>query len=144
MHIPKEDLPVRLEGPGTTLRSTSGSTGGSGWGHMAVSYAELPAGTDLGPLLEGLANNSCHSPHWGYILKGSIHVRYTGGREEVVRAGEVFYLPSGHTAWLDEDSTFVEFSPEKEYGEVLSAVADKSIGIVIYWTWQEHRSTFEH
>ena len=65
MHESKDRLPVKLEGPDTTLR------GISGWGNMSIAYAELPAGTDLGPLLEGLANNACHCPHWGYLVKGT-------------------------------------------------------------------------
>ncbi len=120
MREPKENLPVRLEGPGTTLRAKGG------WGNMSIAYAELPAGTDLGPLLAGLANDLCHCPHWGYLLKGSIHVRYSDGTEELLREGDVFYLPPGHTAWLDEDSAFVEFSPDKEYSEVLDHVVKKA------------------
>jgi len=51
------------------------------------------------------------SRHRGTVLKGSIHVRYADGREEVVRAGDVYHWPPGHTVWVDEDYEAVEFSP---------------------------------
>jgi len=37
-----------------------------GYGGMTIAFNEVPAGTDLTPLLEGLDNNSRHRPHWGY------------------------------------------------------------------------------
>lgn len=120
MHEPKESLPIKLEGPGTALRTKGG------WGKMSAAYAELPAGTDLRPLLKGLADDACQCPHWGYVLKGSIHVRYTDDSEEVIGAGEIFYLPPGHTAWLDEETAFVEFSPTEGYDEVLAHVLQKA------------------
>ena len=120
MHKPKESLPVRLEGPNTKLCAVHG------WGKMSIAYGQMPAGTDLGPLLQGLTNDACHCPHWGYILKGSLHVRYTDGSEEVVSAGEVFYLPPGHTGWMDEETAYIEFSPDPEYKEVLNHVLKKA------------------
>jgi hypothetical protein len=53
------------------------------------------------------------------VLKGSIHVRYAGGREETVRAGDVYYWPPGHTVRVDEDYEAVEFSPSGPMGEVI-------------------------
>ncbi len=120
MHEPKEKLPIQLEGPGTILRAQGG------WGAMSVTYAELPAGADLGPLLKGLAHDACQCPHWGYVLKGRFHVRYGDGAEEAITAGELFYLAPGHTAWFEEDSAFVEFSPDVEYAEVLAHVLKKA------------------
>jgi hypothetical protein len=89
---------------------------------MAVAYAELPAGTDLGPLLKGLPADVCGCPHWGYLLSGRITVGYSDGSAEEIVAGQVFYLPSGHTAKIEEDAAFVEFSPESDYVPVLEHV----------------------
>ena len=50
-------------------------------------------------------------PHWGYVLKGTIRVHYTDGREETLRLGELYYLRPGHVPVFEEDSAFVEFSP---------------------------------
>jgi hypothetical protein len=119
MHQLKQDLPVTMEAPGTKMHNASG------WGGMVVGYIELPAGTDFTPLLEGLPNDKCQCPHWGYVTKGAIHLRYADGAEEVTAAGEVFYRPAGHTAWVEEDTALIDFSPEKEHKEVTDHVARK-------------------
>ena len=45
------------------------------------------------PLLEGLPDDRCECPHWGYIVEGSIHVRYADGTEDVNRSGDLYYWP---------------------------------------------------
>ena len=118
MKMSKEDLPVVMEMPVAKFRVAE-------WDSMAVAYVTLKAGVDATPLLEGLPGNNCHCAHWGYILTGAIHVRYTNGDEEVCKAGEVFYWPAGHTVWVKEDTTFVEFSPKKELKEVYAHIGKK-------------------
>jgi hypothetical protein len=43
-------------------------------------------------------------------------------REEVLRAGDLYYLPSGHTAIVEEDFESVEFSPPAGHEQVLDAI----------------------
>jgi hypothetical protein len=81
-----------------------------------------PPGTDFTPLLRGLPQDQCQSPHWGYVLRGSIHLRYANGDEELTQAGEVFYWPGGHTGWTEEGTTFLEFSPADQIKPVLEHV----------------------
>ena len=119
MKIQKENIPVTMQAPGTTMR------GLPGYGGMTVAFNEIPAGTDFTPLLEGLKNNSCHCPHWGYVVEGVIRVKYDNGTEEILRAGDVFYLPPGHTAIVEEDLKFLDFSPEKELKEVMDHINNK-------------------
>ena len=45
MKMKKEDIPVTMEAPGTIMR------GLSGYGGMTVAFNEIPAGTDMSPLL---------------------------------------------------------------------------------------------
>ena len=59
------------------------------------------------------------------MIEGKLGIRYKDGSEELVAAGSVFYLPPGHTAWMDEDTAFIDFSPEKEYAEVVEHVTSK-------------------
>jgi hypothetical protein len=113
------DLPSLMDSPGATVRSTP-------WGGMACSYAEVGQGTDLAPALRGLPDDMCPCPHWGYILKGAVRIRYTDGREEVLRAGEMYYLPPGHVPIFEEDTAFVEFSPQGEYDELLTHMGLKA------------------
>ena len=42
--------------------------------------------------------------------------------EEVLRAGDLYYLPSGHTAVVEEDYEAVEFSPPAAYEQVLDVI----------------------
>lgn len=119
MHIKLENLPVIMEAPGIKMRVQDGLGG------MAVAYNEMPPMPSTPNLLEGLPNDSCPCSHWGYMLKGSMHLRYDNGDEEVVHAGEVFYFPAGHIGWSEEEIAWLEFSPEKEMKEVLAHVGRK-------------------
>jgi hypothetical protein len=119
MKIKKEDLPVIMEAPGTKMRALPNCGG------ITLGYNELPKGTDFTPLLKGLQNDSCHSPHWGYVLEGKMQIIYDDGKQELVSAGEVFYWPAGHTAIVQEDLKFLEFSPSKEFTEVITHVSNK-------------------
>ena len=95
------------------------------WDKMAVAYVKMTAGADATPLLQGLPDDKCQCPHWGYILKGAIHVRYKNGDEEKCQAGEVFYWPAGHTVWVEEDTSFVEFSPKQQLKDVYDHIGKK-------------------
>jgi len=116
MKLKKEDIPVVMQAPGTIMRLQPGL------GNMTVAYHELPKGTDFTPLLKGLDNDSCHCPHWGYIFEGTFRFIYDDGGEEVFEAGDVFYAHAGHTAIVDVDVRFVDFSPTKELDEVMTHV----------------------
>lgn len=118
MKLLKEKMPVALKLPVATFRVSE-------WGDSAVAYVEMSAGADASPLLKGLPNDMCACPHWGYMLKGAIHVRYTDGKEEICKAGEMFHWPAGHTVWVEEDTSFVEFSPRKELKKVYDHVGEK-------------------
>lgn len=115
----KEEMPVALDLPGAKFRVSE-------WEDMAVAYVELDAGADATPLLEGLPNDKCDCPHWGYMLKGAIHLKYKDGSEEVCKAGEMFYWPDGHTVWVKEDTAFVEFSPKNKLKKVYDHIGEKA------------------
>jgi len=118
MKLRREEIPIALELPVATFRVAE-------WDNMAVGYVKLTAGADATPLLEGLPNDKCQCPHWGYILDGAIHVRYNDGKEEVCHAGDMFYWPPGHTVWVEKDTSFVEFSPRSELKEVYDHIGKK-------------------
>lgn len=94
-------------------------TRGEEWGGLSVRNIDLPAGADLRPLLAGLPGDRCACAHWGYILEGSITLRYADGTEETSKAGDAYYWPGEHTAWTDEGVKFVELSPADEIRPVL-------------------------
>lgn len=94
-------------------------TRGIEWGEQLVRHVDLPAGTDFTPLFVGLPGDLCQCPHWGVVERGAIHVRFADGTEEVVRAGEVYFWPAGHTGWTDEGVAFLEISPAAQLRPVL-------------------------
>ena len=119
MRIAKSDVPVRLSVPGATARQTGDFGDAAGLGTMAGEYFSLAAGTDIAPLLKGLKDDLCQSPHWGYVLQGRVTVTFKGGASEVTSGGDLFYWPPGHTVRVDEDAEVVLFSPRHEHAHVI-------------------------
>jgi hypothetical protein len=103
----------------------NGFTNLSGLGGMSVGYMEIPAPADFTPFFEGLPGNMCNSPHWGYVIEGALRIRYSGGKEETVNAGEVFYWPAPHTGIVDKNVKFIDFSPDRKFIPVMDHLAKK-------------------
>ncbi|MBD3332416.1 cupin domain-containing protein [candidate division GN15 bacterium] len=119
MKMRKEDMPIEVDLPVATFRARE-------WDEMTVAFVTLAAGADATPLLEGLPGNRCQCPHWGYMLKGAIHVTYDDGETEVCRAGDMFHWRAGHTVRVDEDTSFLEFSPGDELRKVYDHIGEKA------------------
>jgi hypothetical protein len=115
MRMTKDELPVLLENGPVVIRAID-------WGGQRVLMGSLPAGLDATPLLAGLPDDKCPCPHWGYVLTGRIRVTYTDGTTETLQAGDFFYMPPGHAPVVEEDAEFIEFTPPKEYDEVLAVL----------------------
>jgi mannose-6-phosphate isomerase-like protein (cupin superfamily) len=75
-----------------------------------VTFREDADGT---PLLKGLPDDRCQCPHWGYVLKGRLTFRFAD-HDEVVEAGDAFYLPPGHIPLAEAGSEYLQFSPSDE------------------------------
>lgn len=112
MRAPIKEIPVEMKIDAIETR-------GQNWGGQLVRHLDLPPGVDFTPLFKGLPGDMSQCPHWGYVLAGSIHLRYADGTEEVTKAGELYAWPGGHTGWTDEGVTFAEFSPVEELQPVL-------------------------
>ncbi len=103
----------------------NGFTNVSGLGGMSIGYMEVPGPADFTPMFEGLPENMCSSPHWGYVIDGSLRIKYPGGKEETVSAGEAFYWPAPHTGVVDKSVKFVDFSPDHQFIPVMDHLAKK-------------------
>ena len=93
---------------------------------LAAACTRIPKGFDLDSVLRGLPDNMCPCPHWGYMLEGRMLVRYADGSEEVVRAGDVYYVRAGHTAVIEEDTVSLDFSPVGPWRKLMRHVAAKT------------------
>ena len=116
MHTTIPDMPLEMKVDEIETRSCEG-------GGILARHIHLPAGVDFTPLFKGLPGDLCQSAHWGYIVEGSIRVRYADGTEELNSAGDVYYWPAGHTGWTEEGVTFLEWSPTADIQPVLEHLA---------------------
>lgn len=128
MRQTKDDVPTRIDTPDATARQREGFGDARGYGELSGEYFTLAAGTDIAPLLEGLEDDACQCPHWGYVLEGALTVRYTDGSEETDVAEDLFYWPPGHTVRADENSEIVLFSPQDEHTAVIDHMLAKMGG----------------
>src|SRR3954471_7940594 len=79
-----------------------------------VNFTSFAEDLDATPLLKGLPDDRCQCPHWGYLVSGRITYRFAD-HDEVVEAGDAFYLPPGHIPVSHEPGTLcVQFSPTEE------------------------------
>ncbi|TRX71454.1 cupin domain-containing protein [Carboxylicivirga sp. M1479] len=125
MKIAKEDVPVKINTPVAVARQKTEFGDATGYGKISGEYFTLKAGTDFSPLLEGLKDDKCQTPHWGFVIKGDITVEYTNKSQETVTTGDLFYWPPGHTVMVNNDSDIVLFSPQKEHTEVMDHILCK-------------------
>jgi hypothetical protein len=119
MRIAKNDVPVKIQVPGATARQKTDFGDASGYSAMGGEYFSLGAGTDITPLLKGLEGDLCQSPHWGYLIEGTVTVTFDDGQSEEVSAGDLFYWPPGHTVRADADAEIILFSPQHEHTQVI-------------------------
>ena len=128
MHIAKQDIPVRIDVPGAIARQKTEFGNAAGYGTISGEYFSLAAGTDIAPLLQGLENDLCQSPHWGYVLQGTLTVTYANGTNEEINGGDLFYWPPGHTVKVAQDAEVILFSPQHEHSEVIDHMLGKMGG----------------
>lgn len=119
MHEKTGELPMLIESEAATVRQMPGFGAATEYGELGAEYMEFAAGTDVTPLLEGLPGDLCASPHWGYMIEGSVVLTYDDGSEEPTAGGELFYWRPNHTLRAEEDTKLVLFSPAHEHVEVL-------------------------
>lgn len=128
MHISRNDIPRRIDAPGAVARVQTEFGDATGYGKISGEYFSLGAGADIAPLLKGLEGDLCQAPHWGYILQGELTVTYADASEEVVKSGDLFYWPPGHTVRVAEDAEIILFSPQDEHVKVLDHMRGKMTG----------------
>src|ERR1051326_5068809 len=111
----REDVPATIELEEAVVQETE-------WADIHVGFETYNEEFDIAPLLKGLPDDRCQCPHWGYVLKGRMRVRYAD-HEEVVQAGNAYYMAPGHLPVCGESTELVEFSPKGEYQKTMEVVA---------------------
>ena len=85
MHAAKGVLQRETLGPGYETEVVE-------WGPCTAYFERIAGGTTFDAYYD-----RCDCPHWGYIFKGKVRFAYADGHDEVVGAGEMYYVPPGHT-----------------------------------------------
>lgn len=91
-----------------------------------VDFVSIRQDSDLAPLLKGLPGDRCPCPHWGYLFKGTIIVRYAD-HEEICQAGDAYYMAPGHAPEARAGSEFVQFSPAAELAAVHAVMQQNAL-----------------
>jgi len=91
------------------------------WGQMHVEYDVFKKRFDVTPFLKGLPNDRDPCPHWGIVIKGQATIKYDG-KQEVVKAGDAFYAPPGHTGSFEAGTELWEFSPMDKLQKTMEVI----------------------
>jgi hypothetical protein len=90
-------------------------------GDYTVSFETFREDADAAPLMNGLPDARCQSPHWGYVVRGRLTLTYAD-RTEIYEAGDAYYAPPGHTPAVTAGTEVIEFSPTDAYGRTMEIV----------------------
>src|SRR6476646_4914925 len=90
-------------------------------GGYTVAFETFREDADGTPLFKGPPGDRCQSPHWGYIVAGSVTFRFED-HDEVYEAGDAYYAPPGHVPVSTAGSEVVEFSPSGDYERTMEVV----------------------
>jgi hypothetical protein len=87
-----------------------------------VGFEHFREDADATPLFKGLPDDRCQSPHWGYVVGGSVTFKYAD-HDETYETGDAYYAPPGHIPVIKGGTEVIEFSPAELYGQTMEAVA---------------------
>lgn len=90
-------------------------------GDYTIAFETYTEDADLSGFFDGLPDNRCQCPHWGYVLQGKVAFHY-GDHSEIIEAGHAYYIPPGHTPQIFSGTEVVEFSPTVELEQTMEVV----------------------
>src|SRR5436190_3131392 len=90
-------------------------------GGYTVGFETFRDDADDAPLMKGLPDDRCQSPHWGYVVAGKVTFTFSD-RVEEYEAGDAYYAEAGHTPAVEAGTEVIEFRPTEEYGKTLEVL----------------------
>ena len=93
------------------------------WADHALAFEVVPKGFPPGgdKAFDGLPENLCQCPHWGYLLKGKAQLTLADGRQFIINEGDLYYAPPGHQIYALEDFENIEFNPAEAARKTMEA-----------------------
>jgi hypothetical protein len=86
-----------------------------------VEFDSFLGDMDGAPFLKGAPDDQCQCPHWGYVFKGKLTMRFSD-RDETYEAGDAFYAPPGHTPMLYKGAEVLWFHPTDELEKTMEVI----------------------
>ena len=92
-------------------------------GGYTVGFETFREDADATPLMKGLPDDRCQSPHWGYVVSGSVTFKYAD-RDETYETGDAYYAPPGHIPVITAGTEVIEFSPTESYRQTMQVIGE--------------------
>ena len=91
------------------------------WGGFVIAFEKWLEDLDETVMFKDLTDGRCPCPHWGFLFSGKMTVRYKD-HDEIITAGEAYYLKPGHHSIITKGTESMEVSPKKGYEEAIQAI----------------------
>ena len=90
-------------------------------GGYTVNWTTFREDVDMTPILASLPGGRCSCPHWGQLLSGRVVVHYED-HDDVIEAGDAYYMAPGHVPEIEAGSELLMFSPTEELAATEAAI----------------------
>ena len=90
-------------------------------GPYTVDLVTFRQDMDMTEIYASLPGGRCQCPHWGTLLNGRVVVHYED-HDEVIEAGDHYYMSPGHLPEIAAGTEFVMFSPTDEAAATNAAI----------------------
>jgi mannose-6-phosphate isomerase-like protein (cupin superfamily) len=90
-------------------------------GGYTVNFTTFREDADMTPILASLPGGHCSCPHWGQVVKGRVVVHYED-HDDVIEAGQAYYMAPGHVPEVEAGSELLMFSPTDELAATEAAI----------------------
>jgi hypothetical protein len=87
-----------------------------------IGFETYTEDADPAPLFQGLPGDRCQCQHWGVVLRGTLIYSKADGSEDVIGAGEAYYVGPGHLPRFTAGTEIIEFSPTDEFTRTVAVV----------------------
>lgn len=112
-----KDLPAAIDAPHITIRLAD-------WGDMTVEVGEIHQTGEAAHttrLFKGLPDDRCQCPHWGYVIRGKLQLKFAN-HEEFYNAGDLYYAPPGHIPFAEAGCEYLDFSPTDQMHKTMEVL----------------------
>ena len=87
-----------------------------------VNFVTVKETHSMAPLLASLPGGHRSCPHWGVVTTGRLTVHYADRDDDVIEAGDAFYMSPGHVPEVEAGTEFVIFSPADQLAATDAAI----------------------